>query len=114
MVQTLQYGVTRAQESEAVNSHIICEETSKIGFFCDSVTTAHGLEPAASGANGMALLTDSGAPIECFSYVPPWKGGTFVSGICHSGAVERAGPPEPETREAERKKPNAGTKRRSP
>ena len=39
MSQTLQYGVTRAQESEAVNSHIICEETSKIGFFCDSVAT---------------------------------------------------------------------------
>ena len=36
-VQTLQYGVTRAQESGAVNSRIICEETSKIGFFCDSV-----------------------------------------------------------------------------
>jgi hypothetical protein len=37
MSQTLQYGVTRAQESGAVNSHMICEETSKIGFFCDSV-----------------------------------------------------------------------------
>jgi hypothetical protein len=35
MSQTLQYGVTRAQESGPVNSHMICEETSKIGFFCD-------------------------------------------------------------------------------
>jgi len=41
MQETLQYGVTRAQESEAVNSHIICEETSKIGFFDDSVAEAH-------------------------------------------------------------------------
>lgn len=41
MVQTLQYGVTRAQESEAVNSHMICEETSKIGFFYDSVALAY-------------------------------------------------------------------------
>ena len=44
MSQTLQYGVTRAQESEAVNSHIICEETSKIGFFCDSVRFEHALK----------------------------------------------------------------------
>ena len=41
MQETLQYGVTRAQESEAVNSHIICEETSKIGFFDDSVLSEH-------------------------------------------------------------------------
>jgi hypothetical protein len=40
MDQTLQYGVTLAQESEAVNFHITCEETSKIGFFCDSVAAA--------------------------------------------------------------------------
>ena len=42
MQETLQYGVTRAQESEAVNTHMICEETSKIGFFDDSVACAHG------------------------------------------------------------------------
>jgi hypothetical protein len=47
MAQTLQYGVTRAQESEAVNSHMSCEETNKIGFFCDSVAVVH-----ARGAQG--------------------------------------------------------------
>src|SRR5687768_11144296 len=41
--QTLQYGVTRAQESEAVNSDMICEETCKIGFFCASVAFEHDL-----------------------------------------------------------------------
>jgi len=32
MGQTLQYGVTRAQESEAVDSHISCEEPAKQSF----------------------------------------------------------------------------------
>jgi hypothetical protein len=38
MGQTLQYGLTRAQESLPVNSDMSCEEISKIGFFCESVT----------------------------------------------------------------------------
>jgi hypothetical protein len=50
MGQTLQYGVTRAQESEPVNSNITCEETSKIGFFCDSVPFVHGRNGALTGA----------------------------------------------------------------
>jgi hypothetical protein len=44
MGQTLQYGVTRAQESEAVYTHMICEEISRIGFFCDSVACAQDPE----------------------------------------------------------------------
>lgn len=73
MAQTLQYGVTRAQESEAVNTHMICEEISKIGFFCDSVASAHDPEKRKGVVAELAkpdpvpvrLLTDSSLPIEC-------------------------------------------------
>jgi hypothetical protein len=126
MGQTLQYGVTRAQESEPVNTHMICEETCKIGFFYDSVAAAHAAESAkyrrntVSGGGGVlahrpvcqarpdpktdvrvlgscpktrknkhfaaawavyAAVDRFRAANTMLVHVPPWKGGTFVSGF---------------------------------
>ena len=90
--QTLQYGVTRAQESEAVYTHMICEEISKIGFFCDSVACAHdpekrkpvSAEPVKPDPMGGTAVDRFQPANRMFWNVPPWKGGTFISGIRQS------------------------------
>jgi hypothetical protein len=87
MDQTLQYGVTRAQESEPVNSHMICEEINKNGFFCDSVASPHDPESAVYRACRMDAAVDSfQSANRMLSHVPPWKGGTFISGLRQSRA----------------------------
>ena len=94
MAQTLQYGVTRAQESEAVNTHMICEEISKIGFFCDPVACAQDperrkpvfAEPVTPDPMTDAAVDRFQPANRMFLCVPPWKGGTFISGIRQSRA----------------------------
>jgi len=74
---------------------MICEETSKIGFFCDSValtrdggrwkTVSEGVIRAQN--SGIRCICEADAAVDryrsanrMFLLVPPWKGGTFISG----------------------------------
>src|ERR1700682_3638186 len=76
--RTLQYGVTRVQESEAGKSTCSVHKAGKIGFFCDCVVLRGPRAPLTGFKPAIQWLP-----------VPPCQGGTFVSGRHQSDRAMR-------------------------